>query len=408
MHGAIASGGMATVHYGRMRGPRGFSRAVAIKRLHPELAGDAELAEALAAEARLCARIRHPNVVSVLDVVEHERGLLLVMELVSAVPLSVLVRRAREQGKRVPPAVAVAIVSAVLRGLAAAHELGVVHRDVSPQNVLVGADGVPKLVDFGIAKIESQGTRGASLKGKPGYMAPEQLLSEPVDRSADVYAAAVVLWELLTGARLFAGESDHAVMLKVLERRVDAPGRIVPGLPAGLDRVTLRGLARDRAERFASAAAMANELEGAVAPASTSEVGSFVADLCGDDLAELQRQAAALEEHESPVAASRGNGRLVLAALAVLLAIAAGGALWLRPKGGAAALTEPAQPSTTPQSSTALLATGSVDAAPPSSVKAASPAPSVRKLAKKPAPPDCDPPYVIDAQGYQRMKPECL
>jgi len=411
MHDAIASGGMATVHYGVMRGPRGFSRAVAIKRLHPELASDADLRESLAAEARLSARIRHPNVVAVLDVVEHERDVFLVMELVSAVSLAVLLRRAREANQKLPPAVAVAIVSSILRGLAVAHELGVVHRDVSPQNVLVGADGVPKLVDFGIAKLESQGTRGVSLKGKPSYMAPEQLRGEPVDRRADLYSSAVLLWELLTGSRLFSGDSDHAVMLKVLERRVDAPGRIVAGLPRELDRVTLKGLARDRDARYANATSMAAELESAVAPASASDVGALVVALCRDELTELDRRAASLALDTRGSAPPRGWGKRAAWALAALSALAFATLLVRRER---AERDAPGRPASSPASSPVAAPPPPPPASTPSGAASgtpsAAPAPERPVVSQKPAkkPPDCDPPYVVDSEGFQRMKPECL
>ena len=155
LYGEIASGGMATVHLARLIGPVGFSRTVAIKRLHPHLAKDPEFVAMFLEEARLAARVRHPNVVSTLDVVSDDGELFLVMEYVAGESLSRLVRKARERGERVPPRYAVGIMSGALEGLHSAHDaksekgqpLGLVHRDVSPQNVHVGTDGVPRLLD---------------------------------------------------------------------------------------------------------------------------------------------------------------------------------------------------------------------------------------------------------------------
>src|SRR5687767_6563935 len=190
---------MARVHLGRLMGPAGFARTVAIKRLHEGLARSPEAAATLLDEARLAARVQHPNVVAILDVLAVDGELTLVMEYVHGESLAVLLRAARARGEVVPPPVAVQIVREVLAGLHAAHEarseagepLGLVHRDVSPQNILVGLDGAARVFDFGIAKAAGryQETATGQLKGKVSYMAPEQLLGQAVDRRADVFAA---------------------------------------------------------------------------------------------------------------------------------------------------------------------------------------------------------------------------
>ncbi|HEX4514731.1 MAG TPA: serine/threonine-protein kinase, partial [Polyangiaceae bacterium] len=212
----IASGGMASVHFGRMIGPAGFARTVAIKRLHPHLAHDAEFATMFLDEARLAARIQHPNVVQTLDVVSHDNELLLVMEYVRGETLSRLLTAARKRKVAIPQRIVSAILIGVLHGLHAAHDakseqgmpLEIVHRDVSPQNVLVGADGVVRVVDFGVAKAASRAhsTRDGQIKGKLQYMAPEQLKREGVDRRADVYAVGVMLWECLAARKLFVAD----------------------------------------------------------------------------------------------------------------------------------------------------------------------------------------------------------
>ncbi|HSQ67748.1 MAG TPA: serine/threonine-protein kinase, partial [Polyangiaceae bacterium] len=210
---AIASGGMATVHLGRLLGPVGFSRTVAIKRLHPHFARDPEFVAMFLDEARLAARIRHPNVVSTLDVVVLQGELFVVMDYVHGEALSKLIRA----NGAVPPPIAASIIAGVLYGLHAAHEaktddgapLHIVHRDISPQNVLVGVDGSARVVDFGVAKAVGrlQTTREGALKGKIAYMSPEQISTDSVDRRTDIYAASVVLWEMLTGKRLY--QADH-------------------------------------------------------------------------------------------------------------------------------------------------------------------------------------------------------
>jgi eukaryotic-like serine/threonine-protein kinase len=239
LYGEIASGGMATVHYGRLLGPVGFSRTVAIKRLHAHLSRDPEFVSMFLDEARLAARIRHPHVVSVLDVVAQDGELLLVMDFVQGESLNRLIRAAKRSGG-IPPNIVSAIIVGLLQGLHAAHEarsdrgepLEIVHRDVSPQNVIVGVDGVAQVLDFGVAKAAGriQETSEGQLKGKFAYMSPEQLQNKHVDRRTDIFAAAVVLWETLTGGRLFNGDSHAAVMFAVVQHEVPAPSTVVPAL----------------------------------------------------------------------------------------------------------------------------------------------------------------------------------
>ena len=232
LYDAIASGGMATVHLGRLLGPVGFSRTVAIKRSHPEIATDPEFVSMFLDEARLAARIRHPNVVSTLDVVALEGELFFVMDYVQGESLSRLMRASKLLEQKIPPAIACTILAGVLHGLHAAHEaksergepLNIVHRDVSPQNILVGVDGIARVLDFGVAKAVGRiaTTREGQIKGKLAYMAPEQLSGDN-SRQSDIYAAAVVLWEVLTGERLFQADNPGELLNLVLHRKVPAP-----------------------------------------------------------------------------------------------------------------------------------------------------------------------------------------
>ena len=306
IHDPIASGGMAVVHLGRVVGPAGFSRTVAVKRLHPHLATDPDFVAMFLDEARLASRIQHPNVAATIDVAASEGELFLVMDYVLGASLAQLLRSAAGKRDAVPPAVASSVVTGVLYGLHAAHEardergqaLAIVHRDVSPQNVLVGADGVARVVDFGVAKAVSraQSTRDDQVKGKLAYMAPEQIARKAVDRRADVYAAGVVLWETLAGRRLFVADDVAALALLVLEGSVPALASVRDDVPPALDAVLARALARSPDDRFATALDFAAALEAAVPPAPPREVGAWVARVAGADLEERRRRVLAVEQ----------------------------------------------------------------------------------------------------------------
>jgi serine/threonine-protein kinase len=300
LFGEIASGGMATVYFGRLIGEAGFSRTVAIKRLHPQLAKDPDLAAMLADEARLAGRIHHPNVVPTLDVVSTDGELFLVLEYVHGESLSRLARATFAQETPIPQAIVAAIICGALHGLHAAHEavdengasLHIVHRDVSPQNIIVGEDGTPRVLDFGVAKAvgRSHVTRDGSVKGKLAYMPPEQLRAGAIDRRADIYAAGVVLWELFTGTRLFAAENEGATVERILHGVVDPPSARAPELPRAVDAVVMRALSRNATERFGTARQMALELEEATGGiASPAQVGEWVRGLAGDALAARTR-----------------------------------------------------------------------------------------------------------------------
>jgi serine/threonine protein kinase len=301
----IASGGMATVHIGRLAGEGGFARTVAVKRLHPQFALDPEFVAMFLDEARLAARIRHPNVVATVDIVNGDGELFLVMEYVDGEPLSTLLRLSREKKSPLAPDVAAGILAQALHGLHAAHEatsdlgepLGIVHRDVSPQNVLVGTDGAVRVLDFGVAKAlgKLHTTREGQLKGKLGYLAPEQVLGHGVTRQSDVFAAGVVLWESLAGQRLFSADSEGTVLHRIMDSSVDPPSRHAPGVPSALDDVTLRALAKEPADRFETALAMAEALEAAMPVAPARAIGQWVRELASDRLAERASLIATIE-----------------------------------------------------------------------------------------------------------------
>lgn len=300
---AIAQGGMATVYLARLLGQEGFARTVAVKQLYPHFALDRDFVAMFLDEARLSSRIRHPNVVAPLDILVEGSELFIVMEYVHGESLAAL--NALQRGPW-PPAVASAILMQVLLGLHAAHEatgdngqpLEIVHRDVSPQNVLVGADGVARVVDFGIAKAASraQTTQDGRLKGKLGYMAPEQIRQLPTDRRVDVFTSGVVLWELLTGRQLFGGDNPGTVLEAILTARIPPPTEHAPGLPPALEAVVLCALATNPDERFDTARAMAAALAQALPPASTLEVSAFVEELAGAALSGRNERVLEIEK----------------------------------------------------------------------------------------------------------------
>ena len=308
LYDEIASGGMATVHIGRLLGPVGFSRTVAIKRMHPNLAKDPEFVSMFLDEARLAARIRHPNVIGTLDVVALAGELFLVMEYVHGESLFRLMKTARDSGRPIPLPIVSAIMIGALDGLHAAHEatnereepLGIVHRDVSPHNIIVGAkDGLARVLDFGIAKAadRAHSTLDGQIKGKLSYMAPEQLSSGAVDRTSDVYAASVILWEGIAGTRLLPGGSElQSMVTKVLSMDVDPPSRHAPDVSPELDALVLRGLEKDPSKRMRTAREMARALQRVVPAAPASDVAEWVESLAGTFIDERARQVAMIEQ----------------------------------------------------------------------------------------------------------------
>ena len=442
----IASGGMATVYLARARGALGFEREVALKLTHAHLRESPEFAAVLLEEAKLAVRIRHSNVVSILDVGEDPYGVFLVMEYVEGGTLLGLMKRAEAEGAPLPLGIGMRILLDALAGLHAAHELtgddgaplGVVHRDFSPHNVLVGKDGVAKLTDFGIAKAATSVGHTATgvVKGKAAYMAPEQARGHAVDRRCDVWAAGIVAWELIAGRRLYPKNEDGVpVLLKVVS---EAPPRlrdVRADVPPDLDEAVASALTMDVSKRCASAQLFARQLAAAMAPwervADGIEVGEHIVRVAGAQLAERRaklaqpapepRDATTLVEEahvdhdaprtqmttaaDPPVMPTPKRRRVIVAAGAVLLATLAFSAWAMRepsdvarpPAVGIAPMvtSEPAAslapaPSTSVTLPTSLSATAAI-ASPPitptrTPVQTATSKPRPRTPAKPPAP----------------------
>jgi len=307
----FAAGGMATVHFGRLDGAGGFSRVVAIKRLLPHLLENQEFTEMLLKEARLAARVRHPNVAATLDVVATKGDVLLVLDYVHGEALSTLCRtQAKQKHEHVSMPIVTSIVLDMLQGLAAIHEatdekgrsLSLVHRDVSPPNVLVGADGVARVLDFGIATAleHIEETAPERRKGKRGYMSPEQLRGERLTQRSDVFSAGVVIWELLCLRRLFPADQEKEPGDAVLRGDYPRVSRYRPEVSEALDDIVMRALSSMPEARFGSMHELIDAFEAAApARANTRRVSEWVLDLAKDALAERTRMVARVENWES-------------------------------------------------------------------------------------------------------------
>lgn len=317
----IAAGGMATIHLGRLFAPGGPARTVAVKRLRPELATDAEFVTMFLDESRMARRIQHPNVVATLDVVSEGSEHFIVMEYIHGESLHYFLRALQRHELRMPLSIVGGVARGMLLGLHAAHEvtgedgapLGLIHRDVSPHNVLLGVDGRPRLLDFGVAKARGRvhQTRQGLIKGKIQYMSPEQIRGKPLDRRSDLFSAGIVLWEALVSKPLFGGEDDAEILARVLRQPIPPPSQYVPVSPE-VDRVVLRALSREPEERYADAMEMAHAVERFFPSTDADEVGRWVADAAQSRLLKRQRQVDEIEAAASRVGAPPRTDRTVV------------------------------------------------------------------------------------------------
>jgi serine/threonine protein kinase len=306
----LASGGMAVVHVASAHGAAGFERLVALKVLHSHLATEEEFIKMFLDEARLAAGIRHPNVVSTIDISDSiETGYFLVMEYVEGDHLGALLSAAHKRGHRIPLPVVTRIMIDALAGLGAAHELRdasgkplqLVHRDVSPHNVMVGSDGVARLTDFGVAKAEDRltQTRHGEVKGKLSYMAPEQASSGVSDRRSDLFSVGIMLWEAVTGRRLFRADSVSATLSKLLANKIAPPSAVDPEL-APLDALLRKALAHEPSARFQTAEEFSDAIDATARQlggvASWRTVADAVSDYASEKLARERKLITAAKQ----------------------------------------------------------------------------------------------------------------
>lgn len=312
----LGRGGMATVYLASVRGPAGFTKLYVVKCLRPSLAAEPEFLEMFLAEARLAARINHPNVVQTNEVGFEGGFYYIAMEYVEGPSLEALTRKA---GESLPPKLYLQIVIQVLNGLHHAHELkdyegqalNVVHRDVSPHNIMVSYDGNVKLLDFGIAKAADSGsqTRTGILKGKCAYMAAEQFGGRDIDRRADIFAVGIILWQGLTGSKLWKGLSDAEIFSCLARGEIPSPKTLVPDLPDELVDITMKALASSPEDRYQTAAEFGAALDGFVSThpeyhTSIRDLAGYVAELFA---AERAKMTDTVEERLRQVAATGTN-----------------------------------------------------------------------------------------------------
>ncbi|MEX1363331.1 MAG: protein kinase [Nannocystaceae bacterium] len=294
----LATGGMAELFLARATAIHGFEKLVVLKRILPQHAESDDFIRMFLAEARLAATLHHPNIVQVYDIGEQGNTYFFTMEYVAGQDLRKLVRSARKAQKALPLEHILHVIMGVAAGLHHAHEkigldgkpLGIVHRDVSPSNVLVTYEGGVKIVDFGIAKAASAQTNtvAGTLKGKIPYMSPEQCRGEVVDRRSDIFSIGTLMWELTTGSRLFTGENEFAVINKVAAGEVPMPTTVRGDYPPELEAIVMRALQPDRDLRYASALDLQIDLEDfcreARLPVSSARMAKFMRELFGDEM----------------------------------------------------------------------------------------------------------------------------
>jgi serine/threonine-protein kinase len=305
---------MATVYLAKAVGQGGFERQVAVKVMHPHIAHDPDSVRMFLDEARLAALIDHPNVVPTLDVQTDGGETFMAMAYVDGASLQAVLRQLGETGEAMDIGVALRIAIDFLTGLHAAHELvgshgaplHIVHRDVSPHNVMVGRDGISRITDFGVAHAEARlaTTATGQIKGKLAYMSPEQVTGKELDRRSDVYAAGVVLWEMLTGRRLFKASNEGEVILRILEGPKQTPSEVRGDVPEPIATACMRALA-SLGQRFGTAGAMAEALREAaaaagIAVASPEGVSRLVARVRASDDSVDESTLATTPDREPP------------------------------------------------------------------------------------------------------------
>jgi TonB family protein len=314
----ISTGGMAEVFKARMKGVEGFQKIVAIKRILPHLTENDEFVTMFIDEAKLAAQLQHPNIIHIYDLGKIERSYYIAMEYIDGKDLRSLLRGLEEKKQRLPLGMALYIASRLAAALDYAHRkrdfqgraMALVHRDVSPQNVLISLDGDIKLCDFGIAKAASKAshTRAGALKGKLQYMSPEQAWGKDLDHRSDIFSLGLVLYEMVTGRKAFAGDSELSILEQVRSPKLATPREVDPSVPAEVDRIVLRALDANREARYQTAAELGSDLDAVLrtirpTPAS-AELGTYLAHLVGRD-----RTGALPAAEDTAPPAKRGQAR---------------------------------------------------------------------------------------------------
>ena len=305
----INIGGMAEVFKAKMFGVEGFEKIVAIKRILPEVAEDAEFIKMFVDEAKIAVKLQHPNVVQIFELGKIDESYFIAMELINGKDIKTIRKRLKRVELLMPVEQSAYIISQVCDGLDYAHRktdekmnpLNIVHRDISPQNMIVSYEGTVKLIDFGIAKAKSKSTKTqvGMLKGKFSYMSPEQVNGQPIDRRSDIFSLGVVFFEMLTGKRLFLGKNDVETLEKIRKAEVVPPSYFNSDVPPELDRIVLKALAKDREDRYQWASEFSEDLKkfsySSGKTFSRQDMMNFMSEFFAD---EIEEESAKLEQYQ--------------------------------------------------------------------------------------------------------------
>jgi serine/threonine-protein kinase len=322
----LGAGGMAEVFRALALGPEQFQRVVVVKRILPQFAAKPSFVQMFIDEARLCGRLSHPNIIQVYEFGNQDNQYFITMEYVEGRSLGHIMQKLAERKERLPPIIGAEIMRQICRGLAYAHglcaedgkPLGIIHRDLSPANLLVGFSGSVKVLDFGIARMENRFRSGVTdpgqVKGKSAYLAPEQLTGKAVDQRADIFTLGIVLHEMLSGQRLFRVGNTTADIQRIRAMPIRSPSQVNPGVPVRLDAIVLRALRRERDERYQNATDMADALEGFLLEhrVSSQELPGYLRGLYGSEIGSDQirfsREEMQALAQSAPPAEDRSTG----------------------------------------------------------------------------------------------------
>ncbi|MBL93188.1 MAG: serine/threonine protein kinase [Myxococcales bacterium] len=308
----IAVGGMAEIFLARQEGLEGFEKMICIKRIRPHLSNQPNFVTMFLNEAKLAARLNHPNIAQIYDLGRINDSYFIAMEHISGRDMSRIIPKAQTKGIGFPMVYALKVAANVCDGLNYAHTktdaygnpLHIVHRDVTPENCLVGFNGTVKLVDFGIAKANTQleETQAGELKGKLSYMSPEQAMGEPLDHRSDIFSLGAILYEWITSARIFTGENEMAILKEIVDGHIYRPSYFKDNVPEPVENILMRALEKDREKRYQSAWEMQYDIDTYLASCeftpSNIHLANFLKQIFEDEIQDEQEQLVRLRNEQ--------------------------------------------------------------------------------------------------------------
>ncbi len=300
----IAVGGMAEIFLARQAGLEGFEKTIVIKRIRPHLSNQKSFVKMFLNEAKLAAQLNHPNIVQIYDLGKIADTYFIAMEYIFGRDMRRIIPKADAMGIPFPMVYALKIASSVCEGLFYAHQktdiygnpLNIVHRDITPENIFVSFDGTVKILDFGIAKAANQieQTRAGEIKGKLSYMSPEQCMGKPLDHRSDIFSLGVVLYEWVTGFKLFTGDSEVAILKSITESKIYAPSYFKADIPEAVERILMKALEKDRELRYQTAWDMQYDIDQFLSQyeftPSNIHLSNFLKQLFTDELEEEKKR----------------------------------------------------------------------------------------------------------------------